>query len=99
MTRNIEYRDKKIDSIFVINKNYYKFSSNFITQISKIIISNIITIFIFYFLINFFESSLNYGNNYKFIFIILIVLLTFLSYIGISIIIKAFKISDINLKY
>ena len=85
--------------VFVINKNYYKFSSNFITQILKIIISNIITIFIFYFSINFFESSLNYGNNYKFIFIVLIVLLTFLSYIGISIIIKAFKISDINLKY
>ncbi len=85
--------------VFVINKNYYKFSSNFITQISKIIISNIITIFIFYFSINFFESSLNYGNNYKFIFIVLIVMLTFLSYIGISIIIKAFKISDINLKY
>ena len=66
---------------------------------SKIIISNIITIFIFYFLINFLESSLYYVNNYKFIFIVLIVLLTFVSYIGLSIIIKAFKISDINLKY
>ena len=85
--------------LFVINKNYFKFKSNFITQISKIILSNIVTIFIFYFLINFFESSLDYVNNYKFIFIILIVILTFVSYIGVSIIIKAFKISDINLKY
>ena len=66
---------------------------------SKIIISNIITILIFYFLINFLENSLEYGNNYKFILIVLIVLLTFVSYIGVSIIIKAFKISDINLKY
>ncbi len=85
--------------IFVINKNYFKFSSNFIIQITKIIISNIFTIFVFYFLINFLSSSLDYSNNYKFIFIFFIVLLTFVSYLGFSIIIKAFKISDINLKY
>ncbi len=85
--------------IFVINKNYFKFSSNFIIQIIKIIISNIISIFIFYFLVNLLSSSLDYANNYKFLFIILIVLLTFVSYIGVSFLIKAFKISDINLKY
>ncbi len=85
--------------IFVINKNYFEFSNNFMIQITKIIFSNIIVVLIFYFLINFSESLLDYGNSYKFIFIILIVLLTFVSYVGISIIIKAFKISDINLKY
>ena len=85
--------------IFVINKNYFRFRSNFLIQTTKIIISNIISIFIFYFLINFLASSIEYTNNYKFIFIILIVLLTFISYIGLSILIKAFKISDINLKY
>ena len=85
--------------IFVINRNYFKFSSNFIIQILKIFFSNIIAIFIFYFLINFLESQLDYENNYKIIFIILIVLLTFISYILVSIIIKTFKISDINLKY
>ena len=85
--------------VFVINKNYFEFNSNFISQIFKIIISNIIAISIFFFLINYLESSLNYANNYKFIFVVLIVFLTFISYIGVSIIIKAFKISDINLKY
>ncbi len=85
--------------IFVINKNFFRFSSKFLIQITKIIIANIIAILIFYFLLNFLASSLNYINNYKFIFIIFIVLLTFVSYIGVSIIIKAFKISDINLKY
>ena len=85
--------------VFVIKKNYFKFSSNFIKQITKIIFSNIIAIFIFYILINILGTYLDYENNYKFIFIILIVLLTFVSYIGFSIIIKAFKISDINLKY
>ena len=84
---------------FVIKKNYFKFNSNFTTQLSKIIFSNIIATLIFYFLINFLENSIDYVNNYKFIFVVLIVLLTFVSYIGVSIIIKAFKISDINLKY
>ena len=85
--------------IFVINKNYFKFSSSFLIQITKIIFSNIISILIFYFLINFLSSSLDYANNYKFIFIIFIILLTFFSYIGVSLLIKAFKITDINLKY
>ena len=85
--------------VFVINKNFFKFSSNFITQVSKIIISNLIAILIFYFLINFLDNSLHYENNFKFIFIVLIILLTFVSYVGVSIIIKTFKISDINLKY
>ncbi len=85
--------------IFVINREYFKFSSNFVVQITKIIFSNIIAILIFYFLINFLSSYLDYENNYKLILIILIVLLTFISYMVVSIIIKAFKISDINLKY
>tara|TARA_Y100000816_G_scaffold35709_1_gene22674 strand:- start:4524 stop:6053 length:1530 start_codon:yes stop_codon:yes gene_type:complete len=85
--------------IFVLNKNYFKFSSNFLIQIIKIIFSNIISILIFYYLTNFFDTFLDYQNNLKFIFIVLIVLLTFVSYIGVSIITKAFKISDINLKY
>ncbi len=85
--------------IFVINKNYFKFSPDFIAKLTKIIFSNIISILIFYILLNFLSSSLDYENIYKFIFIILIVFLTLVSYIGVSILIKAFKISDINLKY
>ena len=85
--------------IFVINKNYFKFSPNFLEQMLKIIFSNIIAISMFYFLLNFLSSYFEYGNSLKFLYIILIVLFTFVSYVGISIIIKAFKISDINLKY
>ena len=85
--------------IFVINKNYFKFSPNFLEQMLKIIFSNIIAISIFYFLLNFLSSYFEYGNSLKFLYIVLIVLFTFVSYLGVSIIIKAFKISDINLKY
>ena len=85
--------------IYVINNNYFKFNRNFIFQITKIIFSNIISTFVFYFLINYLATQLEYENQYKFIFIFLIVLLTFISYVVISIIIKVFKISDINLRY
>ena len=58
-----------------------------------------ITIYIFYYLVNFFENYLIYESNYKLITIILLVIVTFILYILLSIVTKAFKISDIKLKY
>ena len=58
-----------------------------------------ITTYIFYHLVNFFENYLIYESNYKLITIILLVIVTFILYILLSIVTKAFKISDIKLKY
>ena len=58
-----------------------------------------ITTYIFYYLVNFFENYLIYESNYKLITIILLVIVTFILYILLSIVTKAFKISDIKLKY
>ena len=58
-----------------------------------------ITAYIFYYLVNFFENYLIYESNYKLITIILLVIVTFILYILLSIVTKAFKISDIKLKY
>ena len=58
-----------------------------------------ITTYIFYYLVNFFENHLTYESNYKLITIILLVIVTFIFYILLSIVTKAFKISDIKLKY
>ena len=55
--------------------------------------------YIFYYLVNFFENYLIYESNYKLITIILLVIVTFILYILLSIVTKAFKISDIKLKY
>mgnify|MGYP001410611981 CR=1 FL=1 len=86
--------------------NYPELELSSIQEIAKIISSNEIMMealeeskVVNQELVEFLENSLNYVNNYKFIFVVLIVFLTFISYIGVSIIIKAFKISDINLKY
>ena len=85
--------------IIVINKNYFKFSSNFHFSMLKILFSNFITLSIFIYLIKFFSEYLTYENNYKFLCIIILVIITFVMYFLISIVTKAFKLSDIKIKY
>ena len=85
--------------IIVINKSYFKFSSNFHFSMLKILFSNFITLSIFIYLIKFFSDYLTYENNYKFLCIIILVIITFVMYILISIVTKAFKLSDIKIKY
>ena len=65
----------------------------------KISLSTAITSYIFYNLIKFFSDNLSYNSEYKLVFIILLVIVTFIIYILTSILTKAFKISDIKLKY
>ena len=85
--------------IFVLNKNYFNFNNLFFIQLFKISIANLICLGLFKILINFFSNYFIFSNSYKFLAIILLVLLTFAFYLLISILIKAFKISDIKLKY
>ena len=63
------------------------------------ILSTSLTSFIFYYLINFFSNNLSYDSENKLLTIILLVFFTFIIYILISILTKAFKTSDIKLKY
>ena len=53
----------------------------------------------FNYLINIFNSHLVFDQNFKSIYLIGLVLLGFMSYMLIAVLIKAFKISDIKLKY
>ncbi len=85
--------------IYLLNKNYFSFKQDFFKSLIKIIISTILTSFLFYTLINFFSDYLVFESVYKLITIILLVIATFIIYILTSIVTKAFKISDINLKY
>ena len=85
--------------IYLGKKKYYLINLHFIKSILKIILSTIFTSYIFYNLIKFFSDNLTYNSQYKIITIILLVIVTFLIYILISILTKAFKISDIKLKY
>ena len=54
---------------------------------------------LFKFLINFFESDLAHEQNFKSIYLMGTVLLCLISYLLIAVLIKAFKIGDIKLRY
>ena len=85
--------------IYLINKKYFLINMNLLKSLLKIILSTILTSFIFSILIKFFSENLTYESEYKLIAIIFLAILTFIIYILISLVTKAFKISDINLKY
>ena len=85
--------------LYLINNNYFSFNKNFNYSLIKIIVSSITTSCFFYYLITLFQENLEYGSNYKLITIIILVIVTFIVYLLLSIITKAFKTSDIKLKY
>ena len=85
--------------IYINRKKYYSINLAFIKSMFKIIVSTILTSYVFYNFIKFFSENLKYGSEYKLLTIILLVIITFVIYLFISILTKAFKISDIKLKY
>ncbi len=84
---------------YLIKKKYFYFNSIFFIKVFKIFLSTLLTLYAFYNLIIFFSDNLNYNSEYKLIYIILLVIITFIIYVIISMFTKAFKFSDINLKY
>ena len=85
--------------IYLTNKKYYLINLIFVKSLLKIVLSTVLTSYIFYNLIKFFSENLTYNSEYKLVTIILLVIVTFFIYILISILTKAFKTSDIKLKY
>ncbi len=85
--------------IYLLNKNYFNLNKKLYLKSIKIIFSSIVTSYFFYYAILFFQENLNYNSNNKLITMIILVILTFVFYILLSIVTRAFKISDIKLKY
>jgi len=85
--------------IYLQKKKLFVFNSLFLSQLIRIIIFSVIMGLVFNYFINIFDSKLVYSYNFKSLYLIGIVLSGFFLYLTIAILIKAFKISDINLKY
>ncbi len=85
--------------IYLTDKEYFSINLNFVKSFFRIVLSTLLTSYIFYNLIKFFSENLIYSSKYKLITIVLLVIATFIIYILISILTKAFKTSDIKLKY
>ena len=84
--------------LFLSYNGYYNFRNSVFFNILKIFISTILMGLFFKFLIQNFKLYLEYGFQYKIVSLLIIVSLTLIFYVTVSILIKAFKISDIKLK-
>ena len=85
--------------IFLKNLNLFSFNKIFFVNFVKIIIASLIMGLLFNFLLNFFQGELLYNHNIKSLYLILSVILALVFYLFICYFIKAFKMSDIKLKY
>ena len=85
--------------IFSNKKNFFIFNDIFLYRFPRILISSLIMGLIFYFLLNLLNEKLIYSENLKFIYLLLSISVALISYVAVSIFTKAFKMSDINLKY
>ena len=85
--------------IFLKKQNLFYFNLLFINRFVKIVIASAIMGLFFNYLIFFLDEKLAYEQNFKSIYLIGSILLTLTFYLLIALAIKAFKISDIKLKY
>ena len=85
--------------IFLKKNNLFNFNFLFLSRFLRILIATSIMGLFFNYLTNFFDANMQYEQNFKAAYLIGIVFLTLISYFLIAVLIKAFKISDIKLKY
>ena len=85
--------------IFLYKRKLFEFNEIFLIKFMKIFIVSIIMGILFKYLIIIFEYQLAYDYNFKSIYLIMSVFFSLIFYILFSLFIKAFKYSDINLKY
>jgi len=85
--------------IFLKKKNLFTFNSIFIDRFIRILISSILMGILFNYLITFLDNKLIYEEISKSIYLVSTVVVGLTFYFLVAIFVKAFKISDINLKY
>ena len=85
--------------IYLHNEDYFKINKQLIIQIIRITVSTITMGLLLQTLLSYFDSQLSFENNFKFIYLFSIVILSLSIYFVVSLITKAFKLSDIKIKY
>ena len=84
---------------YLHKENYFKFNKKLIIQIIRITVSTIVMGICLQNLIHYLDTQLSFENNYKFIYLLFLVIFSILIYFIVSLITKAFKLSDIKIKY
>ena len=85
--------------LFLNSKNYFVLNNTMIFSSLKTLCASSVSIYSFYLILNEFSNLFAYNSDYKFLYMIFAVLLAIIIYLVTSILTKAFKLSDINLKY
>jgi putative peptidoglycan lipid II flippase len=84
---------------FLRKKSFFKFNDTFIIRLPRIVLSSLIMGLVFYLLLNQFSEKLIYTENFKFMYLLVTILIALGSYLLIAIFTKAFKLNDIKLNY
>jgi len=85
--------------IFLKIKNLFSFNLMFIDRFIKILLASLFMGMFFNYVIHFFNNQLLYEASFKAIYLVGTTISGLIFYLLIAILIKAFKKSDINLKY
>ena len=85
--------------IFLKKRNLFQFNEVFFKRFFKIIIASILMGIFFEFIISIFENKLDYDYYLKSLYLIFSAALGLIFYLVLSLLIKAFKYEDIQLKY
>ena len=85
--------------IFLKTKNFFSFNFMFINKFVRILLASLLMGIFFDYVIHFFNGKLLYEASFKAIYLVGAVTSGLIFYLLIAILIKAFKRSDINLKY
>ena len=83
--------------ILLIKLKYFKFSLDFLKNCLKILISTLVMSVLLIFFLNIFEDKLIYSNNFKSIYLIMIVVVSAGAYLLIAKILGVFKIKNFKI--
>jgi putative peptidoglycan lipid II flippase len=83
---------------FIKKRNLHILDSKFIHKLSRILLSVVVMVMVLYLLLGFFSDKFDYNENWKFIYLFIIVLTSLISYFIVSNFSGAFKFKDIKLK-
>ena len=84
---------------FMMKRNFFEFNDLFKFRLPRIIFSSIFMLIILHLLLDKTAINLDFNQNFKILYLLFDILIALTSYFLISFFVKAFKLSDIKIKY
>ena len=84
---------------FIMKKSFFNFNKLFKSRFPRIVFSSLFMGIILYLLLEKSGSKLHYDEDFKILYLLFNIFIGLISYFLISFLVKAFKLSDIKIKY